>query len=90
MEIDGESRNHLHARFVALTLARAAPAAGTPTPRAPEVGASTDFTVIVQGVWFILTRDQCDFDSPNYFTLAFDGDFEEVRPSLPFGLTRTT
>ena len=48
-------------------------ASGSPLASAPA------FTVVAQGVPFVLSRNQCEFDSPNYFTASFFGDFEEVR-----------
>lgn len=37
------------------------------------------FTVIVRGVEFSLTRSQVEFDSPNYFTACFLGNFQEAE-----------
>ncbi|KAL8276658.1 hypothetical protein RQP46_010926 [Phenoliferia psychrophenolica] len=46
-------------------------------PTSGHVQPPAGFTVVLQGVPFILSRDQCEYDSPNYFTSAFGGDFEE-------------
>ena len=37
------------------------------------------FTVLVRGSSFILTRSQIEFDSPNYFTACFLGNFKESQ-----------
>src|SRR5258706_14019187 len=36
-----------------------------------------EYVVIVRGKRFVLARDQILFDSPNYFTILFDGPFKE-------------
>ena len=36
-----------------------------------------NFTVIVRGTEYILTRSQVEFDSPNFFTACFLGNFQE-------------
>ena len=36
-----------------------------------------EYVVIVRGKRFVLARDQILFDSPNYFTILFDGPFRE-------------
>ncbi|KAG8790788.1 hypothetical protein FRC12_011013 [Ceratobasidium sp. 428] len=40
---------------------------------------SEPYTVIMRGETFVLTRDQIEFDSPNYFTSCFLGEFTESR-----------
>ncbi|KAG8790789.1 hypothetical protein FRC12_011014 [Ceratobasidium sp. 428] len=40
---------------------------------------SETYTVIIHGGPFVLTRDQIEFDSPNYFTSCFLGEFTEAR-----------
>ncbi|KAG9124430.1 hypothetical protein FRC07_011672 [Ceratobasidium sp. 392] len=37
------------------------------------------YTVVVRGETFLLTRDQIEFDSPNYFTSCFLGEFTEAQ-----------
>ncbi|CAE6513440.1 unnamed protein product [Rhizoctonia solani] len=37
------------------------------------------YTVIAQGRAYQLTRSQIEFDSPNYFTMCFLGDFKEAQ-----------
>ncbi|KZV84405.1 hypothetical protein EXIGLDRAFT_290379 [Exidia glandulosa HHB12029] len=37
------------------------------------------YTVVLRGETFTLYRDQIEFDSPNYFTALFLGDFRESR-----------
>ncbi|KAG9087141.1 hypothetical protein FRC06_002710 [Ceratobasidium sp. 370] len=37
------------------------------------------YTVIMRGENFTLTRDQVEFDSPNYFTSCFLGEFTESQ-----------
>lgn len=39
----------------------------------------TKYTVSLQGRRFTLTRSQLEFDSPNYFTAAFLGEFRESQ-----------
>jgi hypothetical protein len=39
--------------------------------------AADEYVIIVRGERFVLARDQVLFDSPNYFTLLFDGPFKE-------------
>ena len=36
-----------------------------------------EYVIIIRGERFVLARDQILFDSPNYFTLLFDGPFKE-------------
>ncbi|KAB5588513.1 hypothetical protein CTheo_8045 [Ceratobasidium theobromae] len=38
-----------------------------------------NYAVIVQQQEFILTKTQIEFDSPNYFTACFFGDFQEAQ-----------
>ncbi|KAG8741366.1 hypothetical protein FRC10_002931 [Ceratobasidium sp. 414] len=40
---------------------------------------SETYTIIMRGETFTLTRDQVEFDSPNYFTSCFLGEFTESR-----------
>ncbi|KAG8783847.1 hypothetical protein FRC12_019294 [Ceratobasidium sp. 428] len=40
---------------------------------------SETYTVIMRGETFVLTRDQIEFDSPNYFTACFLGEFIESQ-----------
>ncbi|KAG9076502.1 hypothetical protein FS749_011731 [Ceratobasidium sp. UAMH 11750] len=40
---------------------------------------SETYTIIMRGQTFTLTRDQVEFDSPNYFTSCFLGEFTESR-----------
>jgi hypothetical protein len=40
---------------------------------------SETYTVIMRGEPFLLTRDQIEFDSPNYFTSCFLGEFAESQ-----------
>ncbi|KAG8682677.1 hypothetical protein FRC09_016609 [Ceratobasidium sp. 395] len=40
---------------------------------------SETYTVVIHGGPFVLTRDQIEFDSPNYFTSCFLGEFTESR-----------
>ena len=42
-------------------------------PTQPE-----EYTIVVRGERFILSRDQIFFDSPNYFTMLFTGTFKEA------------
>ncbi|KAL8276661.1 hypothetical protein RQP46_010929 [Phenoliferia psychrophenolica] len=49
----------------------------TPIPAGGPGEAVAGYKVVLQGVPFILSRDQCEYDSSNYFTSAFGGDFEE-------------
>ncbi|KAG8790790.1 hypothetical protein FRC12_011015 [Ceratobasidium sp. 428] len=37
------------------------------------------YKVIMRGETFLLTRDQIEFDSPNYFTSCFLGEFSEAK-----------
>ncbi|GAB1524730.1 hypothetical protein RhiTH_007884 [Rhizoctonia solani] len=37
------------------------------------------YTVIMRGQEFVLTKSQIEFDSPNYFSLCFLGDFREAQ-----------
>ncbi|KAG8682676.1 hypothetical protein FRC09_016608 [Ceratobasidium sp. 395] len=37
------------------------------------------YKVIMRGETFLLTRDQIEFDSPNYFTSCFFGEFSEAK-----------
>ncbi|CAE7081134.1 unnamed protein product [Rhizoctonia solani] len=37
------------------------------------------YTVVLRGQEFILTKSQIEFDSPNYFTSCFLGDFQEAK-----------
>ncbi|PVF99782.1 hypothetical protein CPB86DRAFT_277999 [Serendipita vermifera] len=37
------------------------------------------FTITLRGTSFQLTKDQLEFDSPNYFTLYFFGGFKEAE-----------
>ncbi|CUA76216.1 hypothetical protein RSOLAG22IIIB_06143 [Rhizoctonia solani] len=37
------------------------------------------YTVVLRGQEFILTKSQIEFDSPNYFTACFLGDFHEAQ-----------
>lgn len=37
------------------------------------------FTIVVMGKTFVLTKSQIEFDSPNYFTACFLGDFVEAQ-----------
>ncbi|KAG9124429.1 hypothetical protein FRC07_011671 [Ceratobasidium sp. 392] len=37
------------------------------------------YTVVMRGQDFLLTRDQIEFDSPNYFTSCFLGEFTEAQ-----------
>ncbi|KAG8790791.1 hypothetical protein FRC12_011016 [Ceratobasidium sp. 428] len=37
------------------------------------------YTVEMRGEKFLLTRDQVEFDSPNYFTSCFLGEFTEAQ-----------
>ncbi|KAK4705250.1 hypothetical protein P7C70_g957, partial [Phenoliferia sp. Uapishka_3] len=46
-------------------------------PTDPEPRAAT-FTIILQGTSFVLSQDQYQFDAPNFFTAAFDGEFAEA------------
>ncbi|KAL8280379.1 hypothetical protein RQP46_007296 [Phenoliferia psychrophenolica] len=39
--------------------------------------ATRGYKVVLRRIPFILSRNQCEWDSPNYFTSAFGGDFEE-------------
>ena len=36
-----------------------------------------EYVIVVRGERFVFARDQILFDSPNYFTLLFDGPFKE-------------
>ena len=36
------------------------------------------YTIVVRGERFVLSRDQIFFDSPNYFTVLFTGTFQEA------------
>ena len=36
-----------------------------------------EYIIVVRGKRFVLARDQILFDSPNYFTILFDGPFRE-------------
>ncbi|KAL5632085.1 hypothetical protein ACGC1H_000193 [Rhizoctonia solani] len=38
---------------------------------------NTKYTVSIQGIDFILSKSQIEFDGPNYFTTCFLGDFRE-------------
>jgi hypothetical protein len=38
-----------------------------------------DYTVIIRGKEFLLTQSQIEFDSPNYFTSCFLGNFSESQ-----------
>ncbi|KAG8715167.1 hypothetical protein FRC08_010915 [Ceratobasidium sp. 394] len=40
---------------------------------------SETYNIIMRGETFTLTRDQVEFDSPNYFTSCFLGEFTESR-----------
>ena len=40
---------------------------------------SDEYTVILRGQRFTLTRDQIEADSPNYFTNCFLGEFNESQ-----------
>ncbi|KAL8284128.1 hypothetical protein RQP46_004877 [Phenoliferia psychrophenolica] len=50
-------------------------------PRSDASGDATNapvsYTVVARGVSFTLSRDQCEFDSPNFFTSAFFTGFAE-------------
>ncbi|KEP46231.1 putative BTB domain protein [Rhizoctonia solani 123E] len=37
------------------------------------------YTVVLRGQEFVLTKSQIEFDSPNYFTACFLGDFREAQ-----------
>ncbi|CAE6499338.1 unnamed protein product [Rhizoctonia solani] len=37
------------------------------------------YTVVLRGQEFVLTKSQIEFDSPNYFTACFLGDFQEAQ-----------
>jgi len=37
-----------------------------------------EYTIVIRGEHFILSRDQIYFDSPNYFTMLFTGTFQEA------------
>ncbi|KAG8783844.1 hypothetical protein FRC12_019291 [Ceratobasidium sp. 428] len=37
------------------------------------------YKIIMRGETFLLTRDQIEFDSPNYFTSCFLGEFSEAK-----------
>ena len=37
-----------------------------------------EYTIVVRGERFVLSRDQIFFDSPNYFTMLFTGTFQEA------------
>ena len=37
-----------------------------------------EYTVVIRGERFVLSRDQIFFDSPNYFTMLFTGTFQEA------------
>jgi hypothetical protein len=37
------------------------------------------YTVVVLGEKFVLTKSQIEYDSPNYFTACFLGDFREAQ-----------
>ncbi|KAB5588511.1 hypothetical protein CTheo_8043 [Ceratobasidium theobromae] len=37
------------------------------------------YTVVIMGTSFVLTKSQIEFDSPNYFTTCFLGDFHEAQ-----------
>ena len=37
-----------------------------------------EYTVVVRGERFVLSRDQIFFDSPNYFTTLFTGTFQKA------------
>ena len=37
-----------------------------------------EYTVVLRGERFVLSRDQIFFDSPNYFTMLFTGTFQEA------------
>ncbi|CEL61160.1 hypothetical protein RSOLAG1IB_09802 [Rhizoctonia solani AG-1 IB] len=37
------------------------------------------YTVVLRGQEFLLTKSQIDFDSPNYFSTCFLGDFREAE-----------
>ncbi|KAF8601058.1 hypothetical protein BDV93DRAFT_475845 [Ceratobasidium sp. AG-I] len=43
------------------------------------MNSSDNFTVVVRGVGFTLTRSQVEFDGPNYFTACFLGNFKESQ-----------
>ncbi|KAF8601053.1 hypothetical protein BDV93DRAFT_524954 [Ceratobasidium sp. AG-I] len=43
---------------------------------------SDKFTAVVRGSSFILTRSQVEFDSPNYFTACFLGNFKESQTRI--------
>lgn len=45
----------------------------------PIMNLSDSFTVIVRGVESVLTRSQVEFDSPNFFTTCFLGNFQESQ-----------
>ncbi|CAE6467312.1 unnamed protein product [Rhizoctonia solani] len=38
-----------------------------------------DYTIIMRGKHFLLTKSQIEFDSPNFFTSCFLGDFSEAK-----------
>jgi hypothetical protein len=37
-----------------------------------------EYTVVLRGERFLLSSDQLHFDAPNYFTMLFEGPFQEA------------
>lgn len=44
-----------------------------------DVDTDAKYIVSLQGTEFVLTKSLIEFDSPNYFTACFLGDFQEAR-----------
>ena len=38
---------------------------------------SEEYTIVMRAERFLLSADQLHFDSPNYFTMLFEGPFQE-------------